>query len=74
MTDKLTVADVVMGLLDQLEADWHGLCEATTPAARDLAIRRIEAEIASHLEMLRGIPEVAEALREVGDDEASHDD
>ena len=65
----MAVEDVVTGLLDQLEADWKGLCGAATSAARGLAIRRIEAEIASHLEMLRGIPEVAEALREVGDDE-----
>ena len=68
MTDKLTVEDVVKGLLDQLEIDWWGLCGAMTPEARRLALRRIEAEIASHLEMLREIPEVRAVLAEEVDD------
>jgi len=64
----LTVEDVVTGLLDQLEADWRALARALDPAQRRLALRRIEAEIASHLEMLREIPEVRAALAEEVDD------
>ncbi len=60
MTDKLTVEDVVSGLLDILEADYRMLARAQTPTERGVVIRAITDEIARRLEALDRIPEVIE--------------
>jgi hypothetical protein len=66
MAEGLTVEAVVSGLLDNLYADYRMLARAQTALERGVMLRVVTAEVASHLEMLNGIPEVVEADAVVG--------